>query len=67
MKTKSLAASNPFLKDAAIARKRIVRSIASSTAIETGESIKTIEKKLSQKYSPYHVALANTKKSLILH
>ena len=58
MKTKSLASSNPFLKDAAIARKRIIRSIASSTAIETGESIKAIEKKLSQKSSPYHVTLA---------
>ena len=58
MKTKSLAASNPFLKDVAIARKRIVRSIASSTAIETGESIKAIEKKLSQKPSQYHVTLA---------
>jgi len=58
MKTKSLASSNPFLKDAAVARKRIVRSIASSTAIETGESIEVIEKKLNQKSSRYHVTLA---------
>jgi len=58
MKTKSLASSNPFLKDTAVARKRIVRSIASSTAIETGESIEVIEKKLNQKSSRYHVTLA---------
>jgi len=58
MKTKSLASSNPFLKDAAVARKRIVRSIASSTAIETGESIAVIEKRLNQKTSRYHVTLA---------
>jgi len=58
MKTKSLASSNPFLKDAAVARKRIVRSIASSTAIETGESIEVIEKKLNQKSSRYQVTLA---------
>ena len=58
MKIKSLASSNPFLKDAAVARKSIVRSIASSTAIETGESINVIEKKLSQKSSRYRVTLA---------
>jgi len=39
MKNKSLATTNPFLKDTALARKRIIRSIASSTAIETGESV----------------------------
>jgi len=58
MKNKSLAATNPFLKDPALARKRIVRSIASSTAIETGESIEVIEKKLNQKSSRYQVTLA---------
>lgn len=58
MKANSLANSNPFLKDIKNARKRIVRSIASSTAIETGESIKAIEKKLNQKPSSYHVTLA---------
>jgi len=58
MKNKSLTATNPFLKDPVLARKRIVRSIASSTAIETGESIEVIEKKLNQKPSRYQVALA---------
>jgi len=58
MKNKSLAATNPFLKDPVLARKRIIRSIASSTAIETGESIEVIEKKLNQKSSRYHVTLA---------
>ena len=58
MKTNSLAAANPHLNNTATSRKRIIRSIASSTAIETGESIKAIETKLSQKTSRYHVPLA---------
>lgn len=49
MKTKSLASSNPFLKDATTARQRIIRSIASSTAIETSESIQAIEKNSTRK------------------
>jgi hypothetical protein len=58
MKTKSLAITNPFLKDRESARRRIIRSIASSTAIETGESIQEIEKKLKQNPSVYQVKLA---------
>ena len=49
---------NPFLKDRKSARVRIIRSIASSTAIETGESIQEIEKKLKQKPSANQVKLA---------
>lgn len=48
MKSKSLSHSNRYLKDKATARKLLLRSIASSTAIETGESIGEIETKLSQ-------------------
>ena len=46
MKAKSLAESNPYLKDRTFARKHVIRNIASSTAIETGESIEAIENKL---------------------
>lgn len=58
MKINSLANTNPHLKDRQSARKRIIRSIASSTAIETGESIKKIENKLKKKSAQYQVKLA---------
>lgn len=46
MKEKSLAQTNPHLKNPKTAQRMIIRSIASSTAIETGESIEAIEKKI---------------------
>lgn len=59
MKNKSLAQSNPYLKDSARSRKMRVRSIASNTAIETGESISSIEAKLNRKDAArYRVTLA---------
>ncbi len=51
MKSKSLAQTNKFLKNKAKAKKQVIRSIASSTAIETGESINEIEKKLNHSHS----------------
>ena len=48
MKSKSLSHSNRYLKDKALAKKLLLRSVASSTAIETGESISEIETKLGQ-------------------
>ena len=51
MSTKKLTQSNPFLKDKTNAKKLLLRSIASSTAIETGESIKKIEEKLNRSRS----------------
>ena len=45
MKNKSLAKTNPFLTGAKVATRR-VRSLASSTAIETGEPIAHIEQKI---------------------
>ena len=51
MSTKKLTQSNPFLKDKTNAKKLLLRSIASSTAIETGESISKIEEKLNRSYS----------------
>lgn len=47
MKSKSLSQTNRFLKNKIKAHKLLVRSVASSTAIETGESISKIEAKLS--------------------
>lgn len=46
MKAKSLSQTNPHLKNPNIAERMIIRSIASSTAIETGESIAALEQKL---------------------
>lgn len=51
MKTKSLSETNRHLKNKAKARKLLRRSVASSTAIETGEPIDHIEGKLSRLHS----------------
>ena len=51
MKSESLSHSNRYLKDKVVAKKLLLRSIASSTAIETGESISKIETKLSHPHS----------------
>ena len=47
MKKNSLLKSNRYLKDSSKARQLKTRSIASSTAIETGESIEIIEQKIN--------------------
>lgn len=51
MKSKSLANSNLYLRDKLKSGKSIARSIASSTAIETGESIYKIENKITRQRS----------------
>lgn len=48
MKAKALSKSNRYLRDKSKAKKLLVRSIASSTAIETGEPIDKIEAKLNR-------------------
>lgn len=60
MKSKSLVLKNTYLRNAKIARKMRVRSIASSTAIETRESVSSIEAKLKYSKRPVRreVALA---------
>lgn len=58
MSKNSLANTNPHLKDKKSMREQIIRSVASSTAIETGESIKVIEDRLRKKTNPYRVTLA---------
>ena len=51
MKENSLLKTNRFLKDSDKARHLKIRSIASSTAIETGESIEIIEQKINRLHS----------------
>ena len=59
MNTKKLTQSNPYLKNKAKAHKLLLRSVASSAAIETGESINKIETKLKRSRSAAnHVKLA---------
>ena len=48
MKENSLLNTNRYLKDSDKAQRLITRSIASSTAIETGESIAVIEQKINR-------------------
>jgi hypothetical protein len=48
MKTKPLSQSNRYLRNKVKAKKHLVRSVASSTAIETGEPIFEIEAKLNR-------------------
>lgn len=40
---KGLWQSNPHLRDRAAARRMLVRSVASSTAVETGRSVRDVE------------------------
>jgi len=51
MKENSLLNTNRYLKDSDKARQLKTRSIASSTAIETGESIEVIEQKINRLHS----------------
>lgn len=57
--SKILSQSNRHLSNKATARKMRIRSLASNTAIETTESVKEIEAKLTHKRpARYHVTLA---------
>ena len=59
MKRKPLSQTNPHLRDSEAAKRRLIRSIASSTVIETGESVQAIEDKLRRlESSPSRVKLA---------
>lgn len=59
MKKHALNTTNQFLKKDEVAKKMRVRSIASSTAIETGQSIQSIETKLNcLEAAPRRVTLA---------
>ena len=59
MKKKSLSSTNPYLQDKKAALQKRLRSLASSTAIETGDSVKKIEDKIIHlRSSPHRVSLA---------
>ena len=59
MESKALRQTNPYLRDRKSAHSRLIRGIASSTAIETGESVRLIEKRLALKhFSRFRVTLA---------
>ena len=59
MEHKPLSQTNHHLRDTVAAKRRRIRSIASSTAIETGESVQVIEEKLRRlQSSPSRVTLA---------
>lgn len=59
MKSTTLSKTNPYLKNKTQAKKLMVRSIASNTAIETGQPISKIEAKLGRPRSAgYRVKLA---------
>lgn len=46
MKRKPLSETNPHLRDPVNARRQTIRSVASSTAIETGKPVREIEARL---------------------
>ena len=48
MKRKTLSQANPHLRDPEKAARQLIRSVASSTAIETGESVRDIEEKIKR-------------------
>jgi len=52
MKKRTLSQTNPYLRDPARARRDLVRSIATSTAIETGEDAGEIERRIMAGYRP---------------
>ncbi len=56
---KTLSQINPHLRDASRAQRGRARSIASSTAIETGETASLIERRIMERRRPArHVGLA---------
>lgn len=59
MKRKTLIETNPYLRDPAKARRQTIRSVASSTAIETGRPVREIEERIIHLASrPPRVTLA---------
>ena len=51
MKQKPLIETNPYLRDPAKFRKALIKSVASSTAIETGASVASIVRMLEQSHN----------------
>jgi hypothetical protein len=59
MKNKPLIDTNPHLKIPAKYRKALIASVASSTAIETGASIESIARVLTETNKPSPVKKTN--------
>ena len=57
MKVKSLAKTNPFLTTQAESDSQVLISVSSSTAIETGEQVKSVEAKLTRHRSAQHITV----------
>lgn len=53
MKKKSLFESNPYLKDPTKYRDALITSVSSSTAIETGASVKSVSQQITDVSSSY--------------
>ena len=59
MKRKPLSETNPHLRDPAKALQQLIRSVAGSTAIETGQPVEEIEARIKHlRSSPPRVTLA---------
>ncbi len=54
MKERSLSNTNTYLQDKEASLRKRLRSLASSTAIETGDSVKQIEDKIIHLRSSKH-------------
>ena len=52
MKKQALSQTNPYLRDRLRAKRGRARSIASSTAIETGEAAVVIERRIMKGHRP---------------
>lgn len=52
MKQKPLIGTNPYLRDPAKFRKALIKSVASSTAIETGATVASIARMLEESVQP---------------
>ena len=57
MKAKSLSKTNPFLTSQADSDPRVITSVSSSTAVETGEEIKAVKAKLIRHRATKHSAV----------
>jgi hypothetical protein len=57
MKSKILSKTNLFLVKDSKAESRVITCVASSTAVETGEDVKTVAKRISRRRSTKNTAV----------
>ncbi|MDH4188393.1 MAG: hypothetical protein OEV08_15495 [Nitrospira sp.] len=58
MNTKPLIETNPHLKDPAKYRKALIANVASSTAIETGATVESIARTLTEEETSRPIKMA---------